>query len=228
MRHEVRTNPITITFPRIRPIDVIVVGEDTGRPITGARVGTLGESLATGIVTYGTTDATGKVRLGLPPGQYKGIMSDPPIETRYIRTYQRPLVVDPGQGGQPYEIRQKAGFELIIQAVGARPDTPVAGAFFWKAPEDQPGATQDIRTSTFWYGENWTDERGELRAVMAPEPGRRYRFRFAGIHEPNMPPFINPQAANKHGYEAFPSQSAPIELAPGQTTRLRFVIRKHE
>lgn len=122
----------------------------------------------------------------------------------------------------------KPGFELILQAVGTRPDTPVAGAYFWKAPEDQPGATQHIRTSTFWGGESWTDAKGELRAVMAPEPGRRYRFRFAGIHEPNMPPSINPQMARTQGYEAFPSQSAPIELAPGQSVRLRFVIRKHE
>ena len=99
MRHQVRTNPITITFPTIRPIDVTVVGEDTGRPIAGARVSTVRESLATGIGSYGTTDATGKVRLGLPPGQYKGIMSDPPIKTRYLRTYQRPLVVEPGRGG---------------------------------------------------------------------------------------------------------------------------------
>ena len=133
-----------------------------------------------------------------------------------------------GEGAQPYEIRQKAGVELIFQAVAARPDSPVAGAFFWKAPEDQPGATQHIETSTFQSGEPWTDAKGELRSVMAPEPGRRYRFRFAGIHELNMPPHINPATANKQDYEAFPSQSAPIELAPGQTIRLRFVIRKHD
>jgi hypothetical protein len=227
-RHEVKANPITILFPRIRPIAVTVVGEDTGEPIAGARVRTLGDSGAEGIASYGTTDAAGKVLLGLPPGHHQGIVSDPPIITRYIRTYQRPLVVERGEGAQPYEIRQKAGVELIIQAVGTRPDSPVVGAFFWKAPEDQPGATQHIETSTFQSGEPWTDAKGELRAVMAPEPGRRYRFRFAGIHEPNMTSHINPAMANKQGYEAFPSRSAPIELAPGQTIRLRFVIRKHD
>ena len=77
MRHEVKTNPITIVFPKIRPIAVTVVGDDTGEPIAGARVGTLGDSLATGIVSYGTTDAAGKVLLGLPPGRYKGIVLRP-------------------------------------------------------------------------------------------------------------------------------------------------------
>jgi protocatechuate 3,4-dioxygenase beta subunit len=225
-RHAVKTNPITIAFPKIRPIAVTVVGDDTGKPIAGANVHTLNDSLATGIVSGGTTDAAGKVLLGLPPGQYRGISSDPPIETRYIRTYQRPLVVEHGEGAQPYEIRQKAGVELILQAVGTRPGQPVADAFFWKAPEDQPEQTQHIDVSTFRSGEPWTDTKGELRAVLPPEPGRRYRFRFAGIHEPNMPPGINPALAKKHGYEAFPTQSAPVELIAGQTIRLRFVLHK--
>jgi hypothetical protein len=225
-RHEVETNPITIVFPKIRPIAVTVVGDDTGKPIAGASVYTLNDSLATGIASGGTTDAAGKVLLGLPPGQYKGIRSDPPIETRYIRTNQRPLVVEHGEGAQSYEIRQKAGVELILQAVGTRPGHPVADAFFWKAPEDQPEQTQQVDVSTFRSGEPWTDAKGELRAVLPPEPGRRYRFRFAGIHEPNMPPGINPASANKHGYEAFPTQSAPVELIAGKTIRLRFVLHK--
>jgi len=115
---------------------------------------------------------------------------------------------------------------LIFQAGGIRPGNPVADAFFWKAPEDQPEETQHIETSTFQGGEPWTDATGELRAVLPPEPGRRYRFRFAGIHEPNMPSGINPAAANKHGYEAFPTQSVPVELIAGKTIRLRFILRK--
>ncbi len=225
-RHEVKTNPITVTFPTIRPIAVTVVGDDSGKPVAGARVMTLGDALATGIVSYGTTDAAGKVLLGLPPGQYQGIMSDPSIETRYIRTYQRPLVVERGEGAQPCEIRQKAGVELILEAVGTRPGNPVADVFFWKAPEDQPEATQHIATSTFHWGEPWTDAKGELRAVVPPEPGRRFRFRFAGIHEPNMPAGINPAAANTHGYLAFPTQSVPVELIAGKSIRLKFILRK--
>ncbi len=227
-RHEVKTNPITVTFPRIRPIAVTLVGDDTGKPIAGAHVGTLGDDLAMGIASYGTTDAAGKILLGLPPGTYKGIFSDPQIETRYIRTYQRPLVVERGAGAQPYELRQKAGVELIFEAVGTRPGNPVADVFFWRAPEDQPEVTEHIQVSTFRGGRPWTDANGELRAVLAPEPGRRYRFRFAGIHEPNMTRHINPAVANKHGYAAFPTQSAPVELIAGKTIRLRFILHKTE
>jgi len=225
-RHDVKTGDLTVTFPKIRPIAVTVVGDDTGKPVAGAGVYTLNESLATGISSGGTTDDAGKALLGLPPGRYAGIRSDPPIASRYIRTNQRPLVVERGESAQPYEIRQKAGAELIIQAVMTRAGEPVAGAFFWKAPEDQPEETQHIETSTFRSGEPWTDTKGELRAVLPPEPGRRYRFRFAGVHEPNMPSGINPAAANKHGYEAFPTQSAPVELIAGKAIRLRFMFRK--
>jgi hypothetical protein len=227
-RHEVKTNPITIMFPKIRPIAITVVNDDSGRPIAGARVRTLSDSGATGIASFGTTDAAGKLLLGLPPGQYDGIVSDPSIDTLYIRTYQRPLVIERGEGAQPYEIRQKAGAELILRAVGTRPGNPVPDVFFWKAPEDRPEETQHIKTSTFRGGRPWTDAKGELRAVLPPEPGRRYRFRFAGIHEPNMPAGINPAAANKHGYEAFPTQSVPVELIAGKTIRLQFVLRKTE
>jgi hypothetical protein len=86
---------------------------------------------------------------------------------------------------------------------------------------------QRIQTSTFWSSEPWTDANGRVRAVLAPEPGRRYRFRFAGIHEPNMPEgVIDPAMAEKQGYEAFPTQSFPIELVGGKSVRLRFVLRK--
>jgi beta-lactamase regulating signal transducer with metallopeptidase domain/protocatechuate 3,4-dioxygenase beta subunit len=227
MRHEVKTSPITLVFPRIRPISVTVAGDDTGKPLAGVRVFTLGDSQTTRINTGGTTDAAGKVLLGLPPGQYKGICSDPPIETRYIRTYQRPLIVEPGQGVQPYELRQTAGVELIFKAEEARPGHPVAGAFFWKYPEDSPDQVQTIRASTVRSADEWTNDDGEMRAVLHPEPGKRYRFRFAGIHQPNMPAHnINPDAADKQGYEAFPTQSTPVELIGGTTLRLRFVLHK--
>src|SRR5262249_7424619 len=116
----------------------------------------------------------------------------------------------------------------IFQAIGTRAGQPVAEAFFWKAPEDRPEETQPIGTSTFRLGQPRTDAKGEFRTVLPPAPGRRYRFRFAGIHEPNMPPGINPAMANKQGYEAFPTQSVPVELVAGKTVRLRFILRKRD
>jgi hypothetical protein len=225
-RHDVKTGDLEVTFPKLRLMTVTVVGDDTDNPIAGAQVYSLNQSLGAGIVSGGKTDATGKVVLGLPPGRYAGIRSDPPIESRYIRTNQHPLVVERGEGAQPYEIRQIAGAEVIIQAVGVRAGTPVAGAFFWKAPDDQPEETQNIETSTFWSSEPWTDAKGEMRAVFRPEPGRRYRFRFAGFNEPNKPAGTTADGANTQGYAAFPTQSAPVELKGGTTIRLRFILHK--
>jgi hypothetical protein len=227
LRHRVRTNPMTIVFPILRQIDITVVGEDTGRPIAGARVSTVYYSLAPGVAAFGTTDAAGHVRLGLPPGRYRGIVSDPPtVESRYIRTHQRPLVLERGQGAHPLEIRQQVGFELIIQAVGVRPASPLAGAYFWMTPEDHPDEKLYIEPSTFGPIEKWTDAAGELRSVLAPEPGRRYRVRFGGIHKPNTAVQIKSETDESGGYEVFPTQSAPIELTPGGSARLRFVLRK--
>ena len=226
VRHEVKTNPITVVFPKIRPIAVTVVGDDTGKPIAGARVNTLGDSLATGIASYGTTDAAGKVLLGLPPGRYKGIVSDPPIETRYIRTYQRPLVVERGEGAQPYEIRQKAGVELIFQAVGTRPGNPVAGAFFWKAPEDQPEETQHIETSTFRRASPGPTRRGKCGPCSPPSRADATASGSRVSMSRTCPRASTRQMANKQGYEAFPTQSVPVELVAGKTIRLRFILRK--
>jgi hypothetical protein len=43
-----------------------------------------------------------------------------------------------------------------------------------------------------------------------------------------MPPFINQETASKKGFEAFPTQSSPVELAPGKTVRLRFVLYRRD
>lgn len=226
LRHEVKTGDVAVTFPKVRPVAVTVVGEGSGKPVAGARVRAGGESLQTGVVAHGTTDGAGKVLLGLPPGTYKAIFSDPPPETAYVRTEQHPFVVEPGAGTQSYELRQKAGAEVIIEAVEAGSGEPVANAFFWRAPEDRPAEEQHFRTSTFLMGREWTDEKGMMRAVFAPEPGRRYRFRFAAIREPNTRPDINPSPPKPSGYVAEPAESESVELAAGKSIRLRFVLRK--
>ena len=161
-RHDVKTNPLTVVFPKIRPIEVTVVADDTGRPVAGAGVYTLGESLSTGITSGGQTDDAGKVRIGLPPGEYRGIGSDPPVATRYIRTNQRPFVVKAGDA-QTYEIHQTAGAEIIFEAVDETTGKPIAEVLFWKAHESRPGETEQIKPSTFKGIEPWTDATGKLR-----------------------------------------------------------------
>lgn len=226
MPHKVRTGEVVVTFPRIRRIAVSVVGEDTHRPVAGARVNTLGEDLQNGLASYGMTDRDGRLILGLPPGRYRGICADPPIGSIYLRTYQRPLVVEPGRGDQPLELVMNAGCEIQVRVTEAGTEKPVEKAFFWKSPADHPDQLAHVPASTFMGGVLRTDESGLGRAVVPPEPGRLYRLRFAGIQQPNMPDQIVAAAAKTEGYTADPPESRPIELIGGKTIRLRFHVSK--
>jgi hypothetical protein len=216
-RHEVKTGDLAIILPKLRPIAVTVMADDTGQPFPRVRIGT--STPVTEIASSGTTDRAGKTLLNLPPGRYE-IYSDPPIETRYIRTEHPLLVVERGHGAQPYVVRQKAGFELLIEAVEADTGKPAAGARFWKLSDHQPEQRGEIRPSTFIAENSWTDAKGKLRAVLPPEPGQRYRFRFAGIRAPNG------GISLAEDYDAEPAESMLIELTAGKTVRLRFVLRK--
>jgi hypothetical protein len=228
-RHEVKAGDMTLTFPKLRPIAVTVVADDTGKPLSGAAVSSLGESMATGIGSSGMTDDAGKVLLALPPGEYRGICSDPPRDSRYIRTYQRPLIVERGDGPQSYEFRQTAGVEITFEAVEASTGRPLADAVFWRAPEDQPDRLQGFAASTYYTKPAATGPDGRVRAVLPPEPGRRYRFQFVGFPGPNMMSLGMPRDWLKpNGYKSDPAASDPIELAAGKTYTLHFVLRKAE
>ncbi|MDR3621249.1 MAG: M56 family metallopeptidase [Paludisphaera borealis] len=224
--HQARTNPITITFPKPRPIDVSVVGDDDGKPVAGAEVLLAAARWSTGFSSDGVTDAAGKVRLGLPPGQYAVVGSGPPKDSRFLRTKQDPLIVEAGDAPMSLEIRQKVGAELIIEAVEAGTGKPMPDVFFWRTVDDQPD--QKIEPGDDLVGVlEWTstNEKGELRGLFTPRPGRRHRFFFGGMRTPNNG-WFSPAAPEKHGYEAVPTQSEPVELIPGKSIRLRFELSK--
>ena len=148
-RHPVKTGEVAVTFPHIRPIAVTVVGDDTDRPVAGAHVATLGDDFQTDTACSGTTDRDGKVFLGLPPGQYPGIYADPPIETHYLRTYQRPLSIARGDGDQQLRLLLKSGCDLRIRVIEDGTNRPVAGVSFWKVPVRPAGSD---RADPFFHG----------------------------------------------------------------------------
>jgi hypothetical protein len=224
--HEIKTGNLEITFPKLRRIVVSLVGDDTQQPIPGISVHSVGDNFQTGFASFGTTDTAGKAILWLPPGNYRGIRAQPRIESRYIRTEDGPLVVEPGQGEQTFEVVLKSGCELQIEAIDAATNMPVPGAFFWQIPVDEPSQRESITVSTFAYGEPWTNAAGMFRAVLKPEPKKLYRFQFAGIRQPNMVGAIHPDAANKQGYSSDPTMSEPVVLEAGKTIRLCFALRK--
>ncbi|APW61982.1 carboxypeptidase regulatory-like domain-containing protein [Paludisphaera borealis] len=221
--HQARTSPVTITVPKLRPIDVLVLADDDGKPVAGAHIQMRAEL---GASESGDTDDAGKIRLHSPPGEHVYLISNPPARSRYLPTYQDPIDVKPGETPSPLEIRQKVGAELIIEAVETGTGKPMPDVFFWWTaegpPDEKSRSAEDVSTV---LRTAWTDEKGELHATVAPAPGRRYRFHFGGMREP-VTSWFDPFAARTYGYEASPAQSEPVELAPGKPTRLRFELRK--
>jgi beta-lactamase regulating signal transducer with metallopeptidase domain len=226
--HKVKAGEIVITFPNMRRVAVSLVGDDTDKPVPGVQIGTVGDDIQNGITSGGTTDGDGRIILWLPPGKYRGICADPPIETHYIRTYDRPLLIEAGNGDQNYDFLLQSGVELQIEAVEAVTNKPIVGAYFWKVPAQEATRRGHIQESTFRSGGARTNAEGILRAVLAPEPGKRFRFEFAGIREPNMPDLLPPEAAKTHDWVADQPVSEPYELNGGKTIRLRFVLRKEK
>ncbi len=222
------TGDLEISFPKMRRIVVSLVGDDTGLPVAGIDMYSVNENFQVGTVSFGgKTDAAGQVVLWLPPGNRGVIRADPPIQSRYIRTEEGPLFVEPRQGDQSYDLLLKSGCELLIEAVEAGTNKPVPEAFFRMVPIEQPSDPVPIRAKSSNFAP-WTNATGTMRATLTPEPGKHYRFEFAGIRQPNMWDFIEPDAVNKEGYASEPATSEPIELKAGSTIRLRFVLRKEK
>lgn len=225
--HEARTNPIRVVFPRVRPIDVAVVGED-GRAVAGARVTVVNafETAAADVSASGETDAAGNLRVGLPPGKFASFQSRPPARSRYLPTYDQMPDVEPGTEPVSLTIRQKVGAELILEAVDDDAGKPMEGVFFgWSADggaERQLKSHQDV---SIVLTNRWTDADGKLHVAVDADPGRRYRFHFGGLRGAISLTF-QPDRPEKYGYEATPAQSEPVELVAGKPIRLRFKVRK--
>ena len=227
--HEIQTGDLEIMFPSLRRIAVSLVGDDTDKPIPGISVYSLGDNSQTGPASFGTTDAAGRVMLWLPPGKFRAIRADPPVQSRYIRTEEGPLIVEPRHVDQTHHFLLKSGCEFLIEAVEAGTNKPVPQAFFWKVSTEARLQRDRINVSPSLNMESLTNANGALRAVLTPELGKRYRFEFAGIHQPNMPPWsTDPAMAKKYGYLSDPVTSEPVELTGGKTIRLRFELRKEK
>jgi protocatechuate 3,4-dioxygenase beta subunit len=224
--HQARTSPATITVPRLRPVELSLVGDDDGKPIAGAQIALRDFASQMSVGASGESDASGKIHLGLPPSDQCYISSTPPPGSRYLPTHGTSAVVKPGEGPMTIEIRHKPGAELILEAVEAGTGKPVPDVFFWWTVEGQFDQTSRSAQDVSVVLQNvWTNEKGELHTAVAPAPGRRYRFHFGGMREPITTTF-DPGSARTYGYEASPAQSEPVELVPGKPIRLRFELKK--
>ena len=121
----------------------------------------------------------------------------------------------------------KSGCDLRIRVIEDGTNRPVAGVYFWKFPVDHPNELEHILSSTFRSGELRTDESGMARAVVPPEPGRRYRIRVAGVSAPTWPARSGRRCAGPCAlFSTDPDESRPVELAAGKSVRLWFVLTR--
>lgn len=224
--HKVLAGDVVIIFPRLRRVAVSIVGDDTRRPVAGVRVVAIDDDQKTGLTSSGITDHDGNAVLGLPPGQHPGISADPPTATPYLRAERRPLVVERGDGDQPCRLVLTSGCDLRIRVTEPGTSRPVSGVLFWKFPEDHPDRIEQLPSSAVRGGVLRTDESGIARAVLPPEPGRRFRFRIAGIHSPNTPDQVDVVLGRNLHYVSDPHESRPVELAAGKSVRFWFVLTR--
>jgi len=214
-KHEVYPADMTLTMPRARRLAVRLVADDDGKPVPDAQVYSLGETLATGVSSGGTTDAEGKVDLNLPPGAYGGLVASPAsTDSRFIRTYKRPLVVTPEPAIQPLELRMTPGVELLLEAVDGATGRGIPGVPFETRPEGA-GDWAPLQKSTFFYDAAQTDADGKFRAVLAPAAGKRFQVRPAA---PQAPP-------DGWAYEPVEGDGTTFESQPGKTVRARFTLK---
>lgn len=222
--HKVYSGDIRLTLPTPRRLRVRVVADDTGKPLAGVRVSSLGEAMATGVFSGGTSDAEGRLTLDLPPGHYRGVVGDPPIDTHYIRTYRRDLTVADEPTEQSLQLRMSPGCELLVDAIDFSTGKGLPDVLFWLAPTDHPEAKEQIQASTFQSAAPWTDEAGRMRAVLPPKPGKQYRLRFAGLHLPNSPGYFLGPEKEQPQFDIVPAESEPFSLEAGKTVHVRFEL----
>ncbi len=236
-RHEVHPAEMTVTMATTGRVDVRVSAEDDGRPLPGIDVESMNQNRGTGIASGGRTDAEGRVAIDLPPGEYPGLSAAPTSPTsRFVRTYHRPLVVAPVPVARLLELRMRAGAEVFIEVVDAETGRGIPGVRFEVKPEGRPGEwakLQRSRVNAMIDGEP-ADADGKLRSLLDPDPKGPRRVRVAGLDGPENPdgPALPRPTVRVGGptrpaiYEAVEALSEPFEPAPGQPTRLRFVLRK--
>jgi hypothetical protein len=212
---EVYPSDMVVTLPTTRTLVVRIVAADDGKPITNVYLGVMGETLATGIAAGGEADADGRVRLKLPAGTYNGMYADPrSTDMRFIRTSLRPLVVAEAPAEQTLEFKMTVGAEVRIEVVNTETGKGVPKLQFEIKPEGED-RWQPLRNSTFYMGNERTDEAGKFRALLAPVPGKSFRVRVLGSTLP----------ADGLLYDVVEKESPPFPLDPARPATIRFTLR---
>jgi RNA polymerase sigma factor (sigma-70 family) len=199
---EVWTGDIDLTLFKPRAIPVRVVDSLSGRPVPKIYV-SASNSGRVRYQSYGQTDADGRVRLRLPPGEYKSLARGP-RGSDYI-WYQDTFTVTT-DAEQPREVRLVPGCVLKVEAIDADTGRPLAGVTIGAAPQAGGPPITGIGDDTGIVQETRTDARGQVRITVAP--GKRQL------------------TALLVGYDVVKGPAEPVEFEAGKEVKLRFELRK--
>ncbi len=233
--HLVHPADLVLTMPTPRRLAVRVVAEDDGRPVPNARLDLVKAKYFDGLYSGGQADAEGRVALDLPAGTYPALCADPAEpDSRFFRTYLRPLVIAPEPAEQPLRIRMRVAREVLIEVVDAATGLGIPGAYFeMKTGGDNERWARLRGTETrFLTDGEPSDADGKFRALLDPNKKgpRRVRVVGVGLDVPINPMKVGlPWAGyDPHTlpYEAVEGLSEPFEPTPGRPVNLRFVLRK--
>jgi RNA polymerase sigma factor (sigma-70 family) len=200
-----QTGELRLTMPIPMDIPIKMVYADTGKPAAKAFVQAGG--------AFDTTDDDGRVTLRLSKGEYR--MSNwPAVGTPYLVTEERLEIGDkPPAEPLVYTLRLAANLEVIVtdEATGK----PLSGVDLWHPTEYGPRslfvhkcwevATRIARRDTVR-----TDDQGKLKILT--EPGKQK----VGIGLQAYP----------KGYEVVEADGQDVECRAGETTTVRFKMRK--
>ncbi len=246
-RHVVYPAEMTLTMAGPRRLAVRVVAEDDGRPVPGIIVGSTAEDQVVDPWAFGVTDAEGRVAIDLSPGRYRTLEAIPiSLDSRFISTALRPLVVAPGPAEQPLVLPIKAGSEVSIEVVDAATGRGISGVRFDIEKEGQAESRARLgKVDRFhqWLGDP-TDADGKLHVTINPAKQGSWRVRVVGVGPdlPDAPPDLTiPRPPVPPGapavlpkgdpprplpYEVDPVEGEAFEPSPGKPITLRFRLRK--
>ena len=208
------TGPIDLVFVMPREVACRVVTGDTGQPAPRVRFGVAGA-----VQEASVTDADGRGRFALPPGDYTYELL-PAIGTPYLVTEGKLTV--PADGPiPPVAATLRPAVVLDVEVIDAATGAPIAGVDLWRADPPAPGQaalgqrelyfrSYEASTQICHVERPRTDAAGKLRALIEPGPHQ------VGVGQTQLP----------RGWQPVNWVGEAIDGQPGETIPLQFLLRR--
>jgi protocatechuate 3,4-dioxygenase beta subunit len=198
-----------VRFPAPRVVPIQVRYGDTGKPAVDAWV----ELFAKEADTYKTTDAAGRVQLGVPGGEYK-LHLLPAYKTPYLET-DSTFKVDADSPMTERIVKLRPAARVEIKVRDQQTGKGVAGVDLWHV--NKYGNREEYYV-TSWVVATWTVHRDRQRT---DKNGVIHEFFEPGKHHIGVGLETYPQ-----GYEPIEPDGKEIDCQAGKPLTVEFQMRK--